>query len=517
MEKPNYEIDLYRIPLTNIINLKDYADSRKFLECSQCKYLSILPAYCETCQNSFCKKCIEELGLSDTKCPNCLPKTDSELRFSNDKFYEFFKNLQVRCNKCSQVIFYPDLFKHVCLLDHTIKKIEEKKEDPSETYKLIEGLIHQRCEKCREYIPVNMFNFHGPNCKGVRTSIISPTNISVNPPPALCPYCFKSIEENNQISHLSQCSEFIKKISPSLTGDQQLVQKDLVIRGNILDTFENLNKFTKNLDTSNIQLLIATINNLEKTISEFNKNTSASFCRKCKKVLKNYQLNFCRCCNKLYCDECSTPCTDCEGIISKNCLFTCQTCKVSKCPLCSIQTGNFCLCLEHKICKNCFNDPNVSNIQIAMLKGPHVNCNYVKLLENNIYVVKFPKFNYKAEVILNSIKQPISISLLKNGNEMFSRIFQIHVNDKIQFLSDGLQLKIGSSIDYWTVDLKNIEGGLDYMIINFNTNPNYLYVLNKFNSTTFDKLSPTSSAGVGMLGMFSVGKQLISHILFQKL
>lgn len=150
-----------------------------------------------------------------------------------------------------------------------------------------------------------------------------------------------------------------------------------------------------------------------------------------------------------------------------------------------------------------------------MLKGAHANCSYVKLLENNIYVLKFLKYNFRCEISLNSIKQTISLCLIKNGQEIFSKLLSININDKLIVQREGHSVKIGTGLDYWFVDASNIEGGFDYLIVNFNMNPNYAYVLSKLNSSNFDQLT-TSTGGTGMLGMFSI-KNLISNILVSKI
>jgi hypothetical protein len=106
--------------------------------------------------------------------------------------------------------------------------------------------------------------------------------------------------------------------------------------------------------------------------------------------------------------------------------------------------------------------------------------------------------------------------LIKNGAEVFSRIFNVGVNDKLIVQNEGTQFKVGSSIDYWFIDASSIEGGFDYLIINFNANPNYEYVKNKLNSTNFDQLTSTSVGQTGMYGMFNI-KPIVSNILVQKI
>ena len=52
--------------------LKDdvYNAIKDSLICPICKDLIITPMMCMNCQNTFCKKCIEEWAIRDKKCPN---------------------------------------------------------------------------------------------------------------------------------------------------------------------------------------------------------------------------------------------------------------------------------------------------------------------------------------------------------------------------------------------------------------------------------------------------------------
>lgn len=497
-----------RIPMSAVVNLSEYRNYRNLIECYLCKNLATKPSYCENCKNSFCSNCLKELNLPENKCPICMLE-NAELNVSNDKFYDFFKDLTILCPICDEKVKYPDIVNHTCF-KVKMSKQEKKEEDE---YRIINNIIHFRCPKCKEFVPFTQKENHMINCPAAQIpSVNVPGGSMTQLVP--CRFCSKNINPNDELSHLAECPEILKKLSISGKDNPSAVQYKPV---NVLEVLDSFTKFSENLDNANLQKLITTISSLERTVTNLMSNTEFSYCYNCKNVKKNFDLFLCKCCNKKYCTNCCTPCTKCNGIISKNCLFTCENCKLLKCPLCEIATGNFCMCLEHKFCKACFENPNVSNISIALLKGPHVNCAYMKLLDYNILVIKVPQFNFKSEISFNSIRQAISISLIKKGQEAFSRIFQININDKLIIFSENAQMKIGSSLDYWAVDMRNVEGNFDYMILNFNTNPNYAYTLNKLNSSVFEQLSPANTVIGGMYDVFLGRKQLINNILFQKL
>jgi hypothetical protein len=524
--KFNQNSPIYKIPLSDVTNLSNYLNERNYIECALCKYLAINPSFCENCKSSFCEKCIQELNVNN--CPSCSLQNQG-LNVTNDKFYEFFKNMMVKCTACNEEISYPNLASHRCFIESKPHDLESHIRNPGlqgtsqdsqsvDIFRLFNGNIQRKCPKCNEWVNATSMNNHIISCpSNSGVSVINPTNFPVNPAPYMCEYCYKTINQSEQVSHLKECPEFIKKVieQEKTKSFSNVSPPTSQPSTNVVELIENLKKATTSLDTSNVSLLISTMSSLEKAILNFEQNANPSFCRSCKSVKKNYELNICKCCAKKYCSTCCIPCLNCEEIISKNCQFTCQNCKQLKCSLCEIQTGTFCLCLDHKFCKTCFNNPNANNISIAMLKGAHVNCSYVKLLENNIYVLKFLKFNFRCEISLNSIKQTISLSLIKNGQEVFSKLFSVNINDKLIVQREGTSIKVGSGFDYWSVDAQNVEGGFDYMIINFNMNPNYAYVLNKLNTTNFDQLT-TTTGGTGMLGMFSI-KNLISNILVTKI
>ena len=73
--------------------------------------------------------------------------------------------------------------------------------------------------------------------------------------------------------------------------------------------------------------------------------------------------------------------------------------------------------------------------------------------------------------------------------------------------------KFFSTIDEWSIE--HIDSSFDYIILNFNKNPNYVATLNKLNSSNFENLSKDLSIRTGIS---SFNKQLIfQNMITQKL
>jgi hypothetical protein len=489
-----------KIPLENILNFDDYLDFKNLLLCNQCTMLAIEPYYCENCKVCFCSGCLEDLSIDKTKCPACALDSATLSFYNREKFNEVFKNLKIKCETCKENVHYPNVTSHECFKrPHTLENHEPK-------FILIDNVIHIKCEKCQKYINNFEFDLHKANNCYTRftnpliqipqvqqVQQVTPSNTNTT----CCDYC-KTQFTGELINHLSQCPEILKRIPTSSPKD------------NLEKLMKNCT-LTSNLDNTTSQLLISSIISLEKTIMNFEKNVSASYCKSCQIVKQTYKLIKCSCCEDFFCTNCCIPCLSCNQIISKTCIFKCQGCLTEKCPLCKVEKSATCACLTNKVCKDCYN-MNTGNLTIGLLKGPHVSCNFFKLLETNVYVLKFPKFNFKSEININSIKQAISLNLIKNKLEQFSRIFQINFNDKLTISNKDGIFNISSNIDTWSLNSKTIEEGFDYLIVNFSTNPNYQNVLNKLNNINFDTLvgAPT------MISTFNP-KLLISSIKLIKI
>jgi hypothetical protein len=477
-----------KIPMTAVKNLSDFSEYKNVLQCYLCNHLAIAPFFCENCKNSFCRQCIDELKLNNDKCPNCMLEND-ELRICNEKFFEYFKDVKIECDKCKEILPYSRVISHKCFIVSDDYKPQELGNDD---IKVINNTIYERCRKCNEFIEISFNQAHSFTCLGPKLTLTIP----------------KIIEDKNPLK--------IEPVQPIINP-----QLSILPPINFIELTDNLNKFTKNLDTANITTLISAMDRLSKELGQHSKLYEPGFCHTCQIIKKNIDLSTCKTCNKIFCLNCCRPCLNCNTILSKICFITCAICKEEKCPICSFHLDTVCICINEKFCKTCFNNPlSINNLQLNMIKSqPHVNCKFFKLLDSNVYVFKIPSFDFRCDMRLNSNKQVISLSLVKGGLEIFSKLFQVNINDTIVVIKEKGQLKSGDSIDFWALDLKNIEGSADYMILNFNSNPNYAFALNKLNNTNFEELNPVSSViSSGIMPLFGPRIQsLFNNINIQRI
>jgi hypothetical protein len=498
---------LGKIAMQDVVNLSQFESYRSYLECYLCKYLAMNPYYCEKCKNSFCENCISTLNLeSSNKCPVCLAEDNSELRVSNERFYDFFKDLLIQCDQCNEKVPYPLAKFHKCFL---LPKVHNPEAHSDKKIIVSDNIIYVLCEKCGAYIQSTRKETHDYSCnpQNVNLPLINGSN---------CPFCVKPVLGNNFISHLFDCADFIKKLV--LTDKFKAIWSDLIKTDfSGISDLQNLRISKETFEPHSLVKSIASLENCIKSGIYQNDDKSVSYCRKCHKVYKNKNLVTCKCCDRKFCENCLVPCIKCDSIVSNDCFFLCQGCHNKTCPLCEIKSTDLCFCLEHKFCKKCFNNPNINNLSLALMKGNHSNCAFIKQLDLNVFICKIPEFDFKVELSMNSIKQIISLSFVKNGKDVLSKLFQINVNDKLVIEKQANYNKIISSVDSWNVDLSPFAGA-NYLIINFNVNPNYTAVLTKLNISNFETLPSAGGIGVtGLGGMFNVGKSVIGNINFQKI
>ena len=98
------------VAITKIINQNDFKILGDNIICSICEELLYDPIQCETCQNCFCKECINEWIKKSKTCPfKCQKLIFKPNRFVNN----ILSILKFKCdNKCDYEIPYLDIEKH---------------------------------------------------------------------------------------------------------------------------------------------------------------------------------------------------------------------------------------------------------------------------------------------------------------------------------------------------------------------------------------------------------------------
>ena len=112
-----------------IIKNEMYDFFKDSITCQICSKLMIEPVICLGCQNTFCKKCIEEQKKKDGLCPlNCDSPNIKDVIEKNNNIFKF----KFKCIKgCGEEILFKDLKAHYssdCLSKKKKIKALEKKE-----------------------------------------------------------------------------------------------------------------------------------------------------------------------------------------------------------------------------------------------------------------------------------------------------------------------------------------------------------------------------------------------------
>ena len=110
--------------------------------CPICSKILIEPQMCINCQNSYCRKCIEEWSKKSNKCPNRCDNPNYKKSLEKAKT---LSKLKFKCQKCGNQFTYDNIKKHVdeCEQD---KNIEEKRDNNK---KKIKRLKTEEIEKIR--------------------------------------------------------------------------------------------------------------------------------------------------------------------------------------------------------------------------------------------------------------------------------------------------------------------------------------------------------------------------------
>ncbi len=523
-----------KFSISEIMNLTDFKDQEKIIECSSCKSVAVNPFFCKECKISICKSCISEMKITD--CPYCKV---NKLTDETQNFNDFFKDLCIKCNNCSDLVYYLQIANHSCKSElKTDPNFNSKNscQDFQDEIKYTDGIIHILCKSCMKYIPNYQSNSHV--CSNQNTNLTF-SNVQNNIPnqSLMNPNINQTNKENPQINNI--CNAFANQKIVSFPNEITLLSKKfddskLENRVNKLESVlsDFIGNFTNTFKTQHHMLEVSNaINSLNKSVIQLNKMNQFSFCYNCKTPKKLMDLCSCPCnfCEntRRYCLNCIVVCNNCHNLMNKSCRFVCFLCKTAKCTFCEEQKETLCLCLENRVCTLChkynlINNPLSSIQNLTYLKENHINCKFVKSLFRNIFIFKCFEGNFRFNIALNSNRQLITLFLIKNRIDVFSKILQIGANDIIRFSKVDKKLTFTSNEDSWEMNLIYFENKhIDYIIFNFNMNQEKLN-LNLLENMDFNGL-PNSNYNFGnvlmsnVLGQRIEEKHIIKSILFEKI
>ena len=120
----------------SILNKEYYKSIEKILKCSICLEIVYEPLQCQTCQNSFCKKCIENWRKQSNSNINCPFKCVNSNFVKSLIISQLLSGLKYKC-KCEKEILYDDFQKHLdleCIKNNYQKKYINLKKEYDKIY-----------------------------------------------------------------------------------------------------------------------------------------------------------------------------------------------------------------------------------------------------------------------------------------------------------------------------------------------------------------------------------------------
>ena len=96
------------ININNIIENNIFKFFKDSVTCPLCHNILINPIMCIKCQETFCKKCIDDWEKKNLKCPNnCNEPNYQQNSIKNDILYKF------KCEECEEEIYYNEMKNHI--------------------------------------------------------------------------------------------------------------------------------------------------------------------------------------------------------------------------------------------------------------------------------------------------------------------------------------------------------------------------------------------------------------------
>lgn len=93
-----------------VVNNEIYSTFKEDVICPICTNILIEPQMCMSCQNVYCKKCIDDWSKKNDKCPNRCENTNYQRSLEKKNI---LSKLKFNCIKCKEEIKYDEMEKHL--------------------------------------------------------------------------------------------------------------------------------------------------------------------------------------------------------------------------------------------------------------------------------------------------------------------------------------------------------------------------------------------------------------------
>jgi WD40 repeat protein len=179
------------------------------LICAICLETVFDPVMCSSCENLFCKPCIDQLLIKSDRCPNQCIFTEKE---KNIMLKKLLNKIEFKClynqKGCSSIIPYSEFVKHICTCDYGNFKCAALHCDYIDIRMNIINHVdicpfrQFQCDLCDFNFPRKDLQEHIENCGNMSKE---------------CEYCLAQLVRKNYTNHINEC-EFYEIVCNECLG-----------------------------------------------------------------------------------------------------------------------------------------------------------------------------------------------------------------------------------------------------------------------------------------------------------